>query len=70
MKTNPCYQCTEREVGCHSKCEAYITWKTYKCSVNPKNGDSYAVYDVRHGIHDRFKRFDSSFSYKKKKKKQ
>ena len=23
---DPCYGCKKREVGCHSKCEDYITW--------------------------------------------
>ena len=22
-KDNPCYECTERKLGCHSKCEKY-----------------------------------------------
>lgn len=26
MKT-PCYKCTEREVGCHSKCDRYIEFR-------------------------------------------
>ena len=28
MKPNkdPCYQCTKRYVGCHSKCEEYRVW--------------------------------------------
>lgn len=24
---NPCYKCTDRQVGCHSKCEKYQQWK-------------------------------------------
>lgn len=27
MKDNGCYGCTERKVGCHSKCERYLKWK-------------------------------------------
>lgn len=23
----PCYQCMNREVGCHSNCEKYMEWK-------------------------------------------
>lgn len=26
-KKPPCKDCTEREVGCHSKCKKYIEWK-------------------------------------------
>ena len=26
LKTNPCYKCSNREVGCHAKCEKYISW--------------------------------------------
>lgn len=24
----PCKDCTDRQVGCHGKCEKYIQWKT------------------------------------------
>lgn len=24
----PCKGCTDREIGCHSKCSKYIEWKT------------------------------------------
>lgn len=24
---NPCHKCAERAQGCHSKCEAYTTWR-------------------------------------------
>lgn len=27
MKTSPCKDCEEREVGCHSTCEKYIEYK-------------------------------------------
>jgi hypothetical protein len=23
---NPCYDCQDREVGCHARCEKYIAW--------------------------------------------
>lgn len=26
-KKNPCYECTERHVGCHSDCGRYVEWK-------------------------------------------
>jgi hypothetical protein len=26
-KKPPCKDCTEREVGCHSKCQRFIEWK-------------------------------------------
>ena len=25
-ENNPCYNCTERCIGCHSKCEKYQSW--------------------------------------------
>ena len=29
-KNNPCYQCLERQIGCHSSCEHYKAWKAIK----------------------------------------
>ena len=26
----PCYECKEREVGCHSRCERYKEWRAWK----------------------------------------
>lgn len=26
----PCRHCTNREAGCHSRCPAYISWRTKK----------------------------------------
>jgi len=26
VKTNPCYKCGDRKLGCHSKCQKYISW--------------------------------------------
>lgn len=28
MPMNSCFNCTERHVGCHAKCEKYIEWQT------------------------------------------
>ena len=25
---NPCKNCSERQLGCHGKCEKYAAWKT------------------------------------------
>ena len=27
MKHNPCYKCSEREIGCHDKCKEYAAWQ-------------------------------------------
>lgn len=32
----PCKDCENREVGCHSKCEEYIEWKTEEGALNKK----------------------------------
>ena len=34
-KSNPCFECTERVLGCHSGCEKYKTW-TDKCAAEQK----------------------------------
>ena len=28
MIKSPCYQCPDREIGCHSKCEQYLSYQT------------------------------------------
>ena len=30
----PCYNCTNRELGCHGKCEKYLTFKQKKSESN------------------------------------
>ena len=34
-KHNPCYQCPNRQMGCHTTCESYQAWKT----LNDKERD-------------------------------
>lgn len=29
-KKCPCVKCESREIGCHGKCEKYISWKTQR----------------------------------------
>lgn len=29
VRKSPCYKCEFRTVGCHSKCEPYLTWKSF-----------------------------------------
>ena len=26
-RTNPCYECTDRHLSCHSNCKAYLAWR-------------------------------------------
>ena len=26
IKPNQCYKCNDRELGCHAKCQKYISW--------------------------------------------
>lgn len=33
-RRNPCKNCSERYVGCHSKCLKYIDWKQAKDAYN------------------------------------
>lgn len=49
----PCYQCDEREVGCHGKCDAYKEYtelnETHKQNVRDgmKNDKSYNEYAIK-----------------------
>lgn len=46
MKDNGCYGCTERKVGCHSKCERYLKWKEeYDKKVKLKRAGENKYHD-------------------------
>lgn len=46
-KKPPCKDCTERTVGCHSKCEKYIEWKNKDSQVKEANrGVTRAMKDI------------------------
>lgn len=32
----PCYKCEAREIGCHGKCEAYISWTRNRINMQEK----------------------------------
>lgn len=62
----PCYRCSEREVGCHSKCEKYRSWK--EASATPHSDCNNAIWGMKHQFHTKFKKYDTSSSYHKKAK--
>lgn len=33
---NPCFHCTERFIGCHSVCQAYIDWDKENKAFNER----------------------------------
>lgn len=35
-KENPCYKCTDREVGCHGRCDKYKAWRQKYTDQNEK----------------------------------
>lgn len=62
---NPCYQCQDRHVGCHSSCERYTSWKTEHEQQNAekrKNADSI-TYELRSSLQQKYKRFNLSSTY-------
>lgn len=36
MISDPCYECKDRAIGCHSKCEKYIEWAEKRKEVSKK----------------------------------
>lgn len=57
---NPCKNCPEREVGCHSRCEPY---KAYKAVWEKLRKKAYRERDINYA------RFDGSERLKKAKNK-
>jgi hypothetical protein len=46
-KKPPCKDCTDRTVGCHSKCKKYIEWKNKDIQVKEANrGVIWAKDDI------------------------
>lgn len=35
-KDNPCKDCPDRHIGCHSGCERYLAWKKYMMNGTAK----------------------------------
>lgn len=64
---NPCYQCLDREIDCHSKCTKYLIWKEEQDERKriDLQGKS-AVYGIQRDFQARFKRFNSASSYHKR----
>jgi hypothetical protein len=50
---NPCYKCTDRQVGCHSKCEKYKKWKK---ESNKKRDAKFIDREYESYISDTIKR--------------
>ena len=45
----PCYRCTEREAGCHAKCERYGEWaKAQRAKLEAKHKDTYVYHKEKH----------------------
>lgn len=38
---NPCFNCQDRVVGCHSTCAAYITYDNWRVDERKKNLDRF-----------------------------
>lgn len=63
MSNTPCFKCVEREAGCHSKCQKYITWK--EASTKKSQTCNDAILGMRDEFRAKFKRFDSASTYRK-----
>ena len=48
MRNSPCREngidCTEREVGCHSKCEKYLAWRA---EIDTANANRWAYKESK-----------------------
>lgn len=55
VRNSPCYQCTERTVGCHSTCTSYISWQAERDELLAKDrarnvhlqSSTYSLGDIR-----------------------
>lgn len=45
----PCARCTEREVGCHSKCEKYIAYTKERRKVSERRNKDEDVDNWQYG---------------------
>lgn len=40
---NPCWKCTERNIGCHAVCKRYLDWQKEHIAENRARRDSEAL---------------------------
>lgn len=52
MMINPCKDCTDRHIGCHSECDKYKYWKA-------------RLEEVKKAKEEQHKKDEAYFSYKK-----
>lgn len=48
MPGAPCGRCDERRVGCHAKCERYLTWSTERRAAKEKDRDNRIAERYNH----------------------
>lgn len=64
-KVPPCKECEVRELGCHSRCEAFLTWKAELDEMNRKVLQArYEAYEL-----DRYCKAQAHKIYERKRKK-
>jgi len=52
MMINPCKDCTDRYIGCHSDCDKYKDWKS-------------SLETIKKAKEEQRKKYDAYFHYKK-----
>ena len=53
----PCYNCSERELGCHSKCIKYVSWyAARRKQLDEVNRKRYIDLGYRHDNMERVRR--------------
>ena len=48
-QNNPCYQCPDRHVGCHSECEKYQTWNAAHIELNRQKRSAQELENMYRG---------------------
>ena len=49
-KDNPCHNCTDRQAGCHARCERYQSWQAEHIEQKRKEKDDKAKRDIAIGF--------------------
>ena len=60
MKNAPCYNCQNRQIGCHNKCQNYLDYQAENNAVRDKRREEQ---EKAHMLSDCFSKYTTAVMY-------
>lgn len=57
---SPCYNCQNRQIGCHGKCQSYLAYQAKNNAVNAKRREEQ---EKAHMINDCYSKYTTAVMY-------